>query len=278
MIPTITSRPSITNPLTPTAHKFPFRSMPRAAKPTPADPVPPPAPVTPEDAQEDAQHRRVLALLVDLGAALAQEIAQSPEPAAPRAEAFERVSRATRRAILVARHVAQQIAQRAAASPAPTPTLTPAQRRTAARARLIREVQDTIQTKARPADADALRAELIDRLDSPELDADLLARPVADLIADFLRDLGLAHPPGARPIGRRTPADIAHLNLLAALPPGQAKLHAPPPKPRPKPAPPPAPPPPPKRSWRDKPRLDPDPDTGIRPDSLLASLLKTTER
>ena len=256
--------------------------MPRAAKPTPADPIAPPVPVTPEDAQEDAQHRRVLALLVDLGAALAQEIAQSPEPAAPRAEAFERVSRATRRAILVARHVAQQIAQRAATSPAPAPTLTSAQRRTAARARLIREVQDTIQTKARPADADVLRAELIDRLDSPELDADLLNRPVADLIADFLRDLGLAHPPGARPIGRRTPADIARLNLLAALPPGQAAATAatfPRPKPPPRPTPPP-PPPAPKRSWRDGPpaNSDPDPDTGIRPNSLLASLLKTTER
>ncbi len=255
--------------------------MPRAAKPIPADPVAPPAPVTAEDAQEDAQHRRVLALLVELGATLAQEIAAAPatpEPVAARAEAFERVGRATRRAILVARHVAQQIAQRAAATPVPAPTLTPAQRRTAARARLIREVQDTIQTKARPADADALRAELIDRLDAPELDADLLNRPVADLIADFLRDLGLAHPPGARPIGRRTPADIARLNLLAALPPGQAAATAatfPRPEPPRRPAPPP-PPSAPKRSWRDKP--PPDPETGIRPDSLLASLLKTSER
>ena len=246
--------------------------MPRAAKPTPADPIQPAPACTPEEATEDAQHRRVLSLLIDLGAALAQEIAQTPsDPVTDRAEAFERVSRATRRAILVARHVAQQIAHR----PAPAAPLTAAQRRTTARARLLREVQDTIQTKARPADADALRAELIDRIDAPELDADLLNRPTADLIAEFLRDLGLAHPPGARPIGRRTPADITRLNLLAALPPGQAKALAatfPRPKPPPKPTPPP--PAPPRTSWRDKPPPDPD----IRPDSLLANLLKANER
>ena len=252
--------------------------MPRAAAtpaPAPPEPIPPP---TAQDLNEDAQHRRVLALLVDLGAALAEEITKTPEATpALRAEAFERVSRATRRTILVARHVAQQIAHRAAEHQlAPSP----AQRRTTARARLIREVEDTIQTKARPSEADALRAELIDRLDAPELEADLINRPTADLIAEFLRDLGLAHPPGVRAIGRRTPSDIARLNLLAALPPGQAAalaatLPAPKPPPPQRPAPPPAPRPP-KKSWRDKP--EPDPESGIRPDSLLASILKTTER
>lgn len=268
--------------------------MPRAAaKPDPA----PPEPIQPpsvQDITEDAQHRRILALLVDLGAALAKEIVQAapnpdqdsnveaPTTVAARAEAFERVTRATRRTILVARHVAQQIAQRAAELQR-APSV--AQRRTTARARLIREVEDSIQTKARPAEADALRAELIDRLDAPELESDLINRPTADLIADFLRDLGLAHPPGGRPpshpIGRRTPSDIARLNLIAALPPGQAAVLAAT-LPLPKPTPPPPRPAPPrptlkKQSWRDKPK-EPDPDTGIRPDSLLASILKTTER
>lgn len=256
--------------------------MPRAA----ATPAPaPPEPIQPPSAQdltEDAQHRRVLALLVDLGAALADEIAHTApdenNTVAARAEAFERVSRATRRTILVARHVAQQIAERAAERQR-APTV--AQRRVTARARLIREVEDSIQTKARPADADALRAELIDCLDAPELESDLVNRPTADLIAEFLRDLGLAHPPGVRPVGRRTPADLARLNLLAALPPGQAAALAatlPPPKPPPpsRPASP-APPRTPKRSWRDDPP-EPDPDSGIRPDSLLASILKTSER
>lgn len=255
-----------------------------AAKPAPAPPDLLPQPPSAQDITEDAQHRRVLAHLVDLGAALAEEIAKTPDPEAipaTRAEAFERVSRATRRTILVARHVAQQIAQRAAEhARAPSP----AQRRTTARARLIREVEDSIQTKARPAEADALRAEFIDRLDAPELETDLLNRPTADLIADFLRDLGLAHPPGghrpSHPIGRRTPSDIARLNLLAALPPGQAAaLAATLPAPKPRPSQKLAPPPPPtlpKKSWRDKP--PPDPDSGIRPDSLLASILKTTDR
>ncbi len=55
-------------------------------------------------------------------------------------------------------------------------------------------------------------------MDAPDLDADITARPIDDIIKDILRDLGLAALPGSRPWKRRTPADIAELNVRAAAP------------------------------------------------------------
>jgi hypothetical protein len=58
----------------------------------------------------------------------------------------------------------------------------------------------------------------MDRLDGPDLDGFDLDRPVADLIADICRDLGLAAAPGTHPWKRRTPDDIAILCARAAAP------------------------------------------------------------
>ena len=74
----------------------------------------------------------------------------------------------------------------------------------------------------RPIDADALRAELHERLDAPELadalDDDIAARPVTEIITEICRDLGLGldDMPGTCPARRRTPADIATLDARAA--------------------------------------------------------------
>ena len=104
----------------------------------------------------------------------------------------------------------------------------PARHRTAARKRIIRAVEDLIQRadddgiESDPDSADALHAELHERLDAPDLDADIATRPVPDIIADITRDLGLGLLPGTRPFQRRTPADVALLCARAAAPTSQA--------------------------------------------------------
>ena len=114
----------------------------------------------------------------------------------------------------------------APASPArtPAPSHTAAPDRTAARKRILRAVEDTLgrqdyDDSYRNCDpTEALHAELLDRMDAPDLDRDIESRPIDDIIKDILRDLGLAALPGTRPWKRRTPADIALLNARAAAP------------------------------------------------------------
>jgi hypothetical protein len=95
------------------------------------------------------------------------------------------------------------------------------QHRTAARKQIIRAVEDAIESKVQGTaymddeEADGLRAELMDRLDGPNLDGFDLNRPVADI----RRDLGLAAaPPDMHPWKRRTPDDVAALCARAAAP------------------------------------------------------------
>jgi hypothetical protein len=133
------------------------------------------------------------------------------------AAAFDRAARAVRRGILLARSLAYPV------PPAPDP----GQHRAAARKRILREVEDTIQRpgadgRGGPAPPvglqDSLRAELRDRLDGPDLDDDITGRPVADIITEICRDLGLDAHPGTRPFQRRTPDDIRQLCARAAQP------------------------------------------------------------
>ncbi len=138
----------------------------------------------------------------------------SPEPLISLTTAFDRIARAIRRSITLAHALAHPI------QPAPNP----AQPRAAARRRILREVEDTIHRAANdaaPPDAGRttdLTAELYDRLDTPDLDDDLAARPIPDIITEICRDLGLAARPGPNPWKRRTPADIQHLCARAAAP------------------------------------------------------------
>jgi hypothetical protein len=170
---------------------------------------------------EDAQYYRwALHELIDIGVGLArlvhqQATAAAAEPAvtadtAPDiAAAFDRISRAVRRTILLARKVAEPLAPAAEH---------PEQHRAAARRRIIREVEDTIQRTAQGADAETLHAELLDRLDAPDLEDDIAQRPIADIIADICRDLGLAALPGSHPWKRRTAEDLTALCARAATP------------------------------------------------------------
>ncbi len=208
-------------------------------------------------------YRHVLHDLIDMGAgfarllhqqASAQAVQQATIPATQRdptpqpapaptpdvpipdilitlAAAFDRIARAVRRSIALARSLADPV----------PPARDPAQHRAAVRKRILREVEDVIQrtvpgfgqaasddaasakfgVNAADADddsAEALTTELHDRLDAPDLDDDISHRPVADVITEICRDLGLAALPGAHPWKRRTPRDLEQLCARAAAP------------------------------------------------------------
>ncbi len=133
------------------------------------------------------------------------------------AAAFDRAARAVRRGVMLARSLAHPV------QPAPDAS----QHRAAARKRILREVEDVIQRpgadgRGGPAPhadlQDSLRAELRDRMDAPDLDDDITSRPVADIITEICRDLGLDALPGTHPWTRRTPDDIRQLCARAAAP------------------------------------------------------------
>ncbi len=147
----------------------------------------------------------------------------APAPAASLqdlAAAFDSISRTVRRCIMLAQSL--DTPKQHARTPAPNHTATPD--RTAARKRILHAVEDTLgrqdyDDSYRVCDpTEALHAELLDRMDAPDLDRDIASRPIDDIIKDILRDLGLAALPGTRPWKRRTPADIAQLNARAAAP------------------------------------------------------------
>ncbi len=150
-------------------------------------------------------------------------LAKAPAPAAllpDLAAAFDSISRTVRRCIMLAQNLD---APRKPARP-PAPSHTAAPDRTAARKRILRAVEDTLgrqdyDDSYRDCDpTEALHAELLDRMDAPDLDREITNRPIDDIIKDILRDLGLAALPGTRPWKRRTPADIAELCARAAAP------------------------------------------------------------
>jgi hypothetical protein len=195
------------------------------AHPTPAPPNDPPDPSV-----ADAQHyRTLLHELLDLGMdharfvhAEAKTLAAAPEPApnpaaaqAALAVAHDRIARAIRRTITLARHLDDPV----------TPSA--AQHRASSRRRIIRAVEDTIDREPRRPDKDHLRAELAERLEGPDLDADILHRPIPEIIAEICRDLALGVMPGQH-LHRRTPSDIAALCARAARPPAPPITLAPP--------------------------------------------------
>ena len=176
-----------------------------------------PQPNTPQPNTEETQHhRQLLNALIDQAATLATHIhAQALATTEPgelheATRAFDRVARALRRTILLAQKLAEP---RAAPRPA---TSTTTESRTAARKRIIRGVENAIdRTAANPREADALHAEFIERLEGPDIDADLDHLPVADIIDIIVRDLGLDNAAYAAPALRRTPAHIETLNTRA---------------------------------------------------------------
>ncbi len=125
--------------------------------------------------------------------------------------AFERVACGLRRTAMLDDRLGK---------PAPASGAHPARSRAAARRRIIRSVEDVIQREAEGHRAAALAGELAERLDSPDLEDEIADRPVAEIVADICRDLGLTAAPGTRPWKRRTPAEVAALCERAARPAG----------------------------------------------------------
>ena len=187
---------------------------------------------TPADhTQADAlYYRDVLHQLIDMGLDLARQLHQQATTQAPAPDAtpapdpafaFDRIARAIRRTVALARSLAEPPAAEHAAPGTAT-------HRILARKRVIREVEDAIQRTRDGRESDLLHTELRERLDSPDLDDEIANRPLADIIADICRDLGLAAPPDISPWKRRTPADLIELRALAAEPPAQPPPAAPP--------------------------------------------------
>ena len=178
----------------------------------------------------------------------------------PLAAAFDQIARAVRRSITLARSLDRPL----------PPTRDPAHHRTAARQRIIRDVEDRIGRATDPdacdtsATAADLHAELRDRLDAPDLDDDLATRPIPDIITEICRDLGLASPPNDTPWKRRTPADLAQLHARAAAP---SRPGAEAPRTTPQPAPPAHPP---------RPTITPQAPGPTRPGPAATILLHPT--
>ncbi len=185
---------------------------------------------------EDAQYyRQVLHELVEIGSRLARAIdrqatpetnaapaapeqAAQPAPAAAAAPqlaiAFDRIARTIRRTIALARTLTDPVPP----SPTERATAQAAARRRLARKQIIRTVEDCIQRETSGREAEALHAELYERLETIDADDDIDTLPVAEIIALIRRDLGIANLPGTHPWKRRRPADVRELCARAAKP------------------------------------------------------------
>jgi hypothetical protein len=182
-------------------------------------------------ADTEDHYRSVVREMVDLGADLLRMVHQEAQqadaarraaaepsynpttfPAAKSASdlavAYDLIFRSMRRAILLDRKLSTP--QKAPAAP----------NRTAARKRIIREVEDAIQGEARGDHAESLHAELIERLDSPDLEDEIATRTIPQIVQDICRDFGIAGLDRTHPYKRRIPHDIAVLNARAEQMPG----------------------------------------------------------
>jgi hypothetical protein len=201
-------------------------------------PIAPDLEITAEQRAAFAQfYLRTLHTLIDIGVAQARDVQQGALPrtgaavlgrddmGAPLAAApdpalqYERVSRSIRRSIMMARDIAEPVSARDAGAVG--------QSRARARKRIIRAVEDTIERvtgeDGGAERGESLRAEMFERLDSPEMDDDLDNRPIDEIIDEIRHDLGLTGLRDSHQWKRLTPADLAELSVRAAAPLGAAR-------------------------------------------------------
>ena len=202
-----------------------------------------PTPVSQRD--EDAQYyRQVLHELVEIGTRLArshrppgrarvhhtsppQPPSRPASPPQPQHTSQHPSSPSPSSASRAPCAAPSRLPARSPSPPSPARPRAPQQGRSSvapsARKQIIREVEDTIHREAHgsKAEAEALHAELYERLDTLDLDDDLDTMPIADLIAALRRDLGIAAhitSRGISPWKRRRPADVRDLCARAARP------------------------------------------------------------
>jgi hypothetical protein len=155
-------------------------------------PLPSPAPSrsAEEIAADAAFYRGVLHGLIVVGADLAQVVQEqarhpvAPEPIAELAEAFERIARAVRRTVALARTLDEPVKARALRAAGAG--------HAAARARIRREVEEVIELGTEASEAEELREQLRDRMERPEFEDELGDRPIEEIIAGLFKDLRLA--------------------------------------------------------------------------------------
>ncbi len=121
-------------------------------------------------------------------------------------ESIDVLTRSIRRSIMLAEKIAQQ--------PATAPSAV--QNPNAARDRIRRDVEEALHRNDTNSDherqdnegheAENVQAERPDRLDAPDPEDDPTARPVAHIIAEICRDLGLDALPASNPEKDRPPA------------------------------------------------------------------------
>ncbi len=172
-------------------------------------------PSTPEPTAHAAQRARQLRLLdraLDIGAARLERLdpTKPDAPDLPDAEAaviYDKLTRSMRQSILLSDKLA---------APIPEPKKLDPAARTAARKRIIRDVEDVINERAgTPERVENLERELLERLDAPDMEVELATCSVDAIVLDLCRDLGLR----ASDYKRRIPPEIDLLAEFAAAPP-----------------------------------------------------------
>jgi hypothetical protein len=124
------------------------------------------------------------------------------------ATAYKEVSRSVRQSAMLALKIT---------APAPAPKADEsAPRRAAVRRQVIRGVEDAIHRDAPADQVESLRAEFLERLETPEFGDDFDQRPAVDIVNDIRADLGIFGESSLTQWKRRMPADIAILYARAA--------------------------------------------------------------
>ncbi len=140
-------------------------------------------------------------MVIDEAKALQAEGAVSARPAAAASEAFERVSRAVRRTVLLVQRLGEPVAVRGARSAE--------EQRATDRRRMLRGVEDAIHERAEGYEVERLRAEMLERLDGPDIEDELLDRSVEEVVRIVCRDLGITAMRGQGGHKPRTPVEVA---------------------------------------------------------------------
>ena len=174
--------------------------------------------------------RAVLLELMEIGMTLARSVrdeAQARDAGAQEVAhavaAFERVSRAVRRTVRMVRWLDEAPAGRTRDG-GRADRLTPDADRVSARKGILRAVEDRIDRVAEAGEAEALHAELLERMDAPELEREIAGRPVVEIIGEICRDLGLDRWPETHPSLRRRPADVTALHRRAEAEVGATRM------------------------------------------------------